>query len=74
MGKLLKKKSLDVYRIGIQTVSRDGIVELPTDAIPLAVNMKMPVLAKNPSTLSFDLGSIDVVVYAQKVDVKVKKV
>jgi len=74
MSNILKKKAVDTYRIGVQTVSRDSIVELPAGAIPLAVNMKMPVLAKNQNTGSFDMGSLDVVVYAQKVKVIKAKV
>ena len=72
MDRLIKKKSVDTYRIGVQTVSKDSVVELPSGAIPLAVNMRMPVLSKNPVTGSFDMGNIDVVIYAQKVKDKNK--
>lgn len=76
MDKLFKKKekAVDRYKIGVQTVSqRDSTVELPAGAIPLAIHMKMPVLAKNPQTGAFDMGNLDVVVYAQKVESEVKK-
>jgi hypothetical protein len=78
INKLIKKSAVDRYKIGIQTVSqRDGLVELPAGAIPLAVNMRMSVLTKNPQTNTFDMGSIDVVVYAQKIkdeNIEIKKI
>jgi hypothetical protein len=67
-NKLIKKSIVDRYKIGIQTVSKDSIVDLPAGAIPLAIIMNTPVLAKNPKSESFDMGNISIVVYAHKID------